>query len=69
MAHKEYQLFINGEWKKSSSGDTERVVNPSTEEVVGLIQNCTTDEAIEALKAAEIAQKSWRKLPARSRAD
>ncbi len=69
MSHKEYQLFINGEWKKSASGSTSEVLSPSTEEVVALIQNCTVDQANEALQAAETAQKSWRKLPARTRAD
>lgn len=66
---KEYKLFINGEWVKSTSGETIAIVNPSTEEVVANVQNGTAEEALEALKAAEKAQKEWKKLPARSRAD
>ncbi len=66
---KEYQLFINGEWKTSTSGETIDIVSPSTEEVVAKVQNGTPEEAIEALKAAEAAQKSWKKLPAKERAD
>ncbi|GAL80700.1 aldehyde dehydrogenase A [Algibacter lectus] len=66
---KEYQLFINGEWRTSTSGDTIDIVNPSTEEIVARVQNGTAEEAIEALKAADKAQKEWKKLPARSRAD
>ncbi|MDO6492724.1 MAG: aldehyde dehydrogenase [Cellulophaga sp.] len=66
---KEYKLFINGEWVKSTSGETIAIVNPSTEEVVANVQNGTAEEALDALKAADKAQKEWKKLPARSRAD
>ena len=66
---KEYQLFINGAWKASSSGSLAEVVNPSTEAVVANIQNCTKEEAQEALEAAETAQKKWKKLPARTRGE
>ncbi|TCI94166.1 aldehyde dehydrogenase [Tenacibaculum sp. M341] len=66
---KEYQLFINGEWISSTSGETIDVVCPSTEEIVAKVQNGTPEEAIEALKVAEKAQKEWRKLPARTRGE
>ena len=66
---KEYQLFINGEWRTSTSGKTIDVVNPSTEEVVAKIQDGTVEEAEEALKAADKAQKEWKKLPARVRGE
>ncbi|SFW66080.1 aldehyde dehydrogenase [Cellulophaga fucicola] len=66
---KEYKLFINGEWVKSTSGETIAIVNPSTEEIVANVQNGTAEEALDALKAADKAQKEWKKLPARSRAD
>ncbi len=66
---KEYQLFINGEWRTSTSGDTIDVVCPSTEEVVAKVQNGTVEEAMEALKCAEKAQKEWKKLPARTRGE
>ena len=59
---KEYQLFINGEWKTSTSGETIDIVSPSTEEIVARVQNGTAEEAIEALKAAEAAQKEWKKI-------
>lgn len=66
---KEYQLFIDGEWKTSTSGETIDIISPSTEEIVGRVQNGTAEEAIEALEAAEKAQKEWKKLPARKRAE
>ncbi|MCL4128695.1 UNVERIFIED_CONTAM: hypothetical protein GTU68_062214 [Idotea baltica] len=66
---KEYKLFINGEWVKSTSGETIDIVSPSTEEIVARVQNGTAKEAIRTLEAADKAQKEWKKLPARSRAD
>lgn len=66
---KEYQLFINGEWRTSTSGETIDIISPSTEEVVAKVQNGTAEEAVEALKAAETAQKEWKKMPPRDRAD
>ncbi|ANW95076.1 aldehyde dehydrogenase [Wenyingzhuangia fucanilytica] len=66
---KEYKLFINGEWKTSTSGETIDIINPSTEEVTARVQNGTAEEALEALEAADKAQKEWKKLPARQRAE
>ncbi|TSE09840.1 aldehyde dehydrogenase [Aquimarina algiphila] len=66
---KEYQLFINGEWVKSTSGETIDVISPSTEEVIAKIQNGTPEEGINALEAADKAFKSWKKIPARQRAE
>ncbi|CAM4249533.1 aldehyde dehydrogenase [Zobellia nedashkovskayae] len=68
-AIKEYQLFIDGEWVTSTSGETIDIVNPTTEEIVARVQNGTVEEANQALNAADRAQKEWKKLPARSRAD
>ncbi|MBJ7880127.1 aldehyde dehydrogenase [Gelidibacter salicanalis] len=66
---KVYQLFINGEWVASTSGETIDIINPSTEVIVARVQNGTEEEAARALEAAESAQKEWKKLPARSRAN
>ncbi len=66
---KEYKLFINGEWRTSTSGETIDIVSPSTEEIVARIQNGTAEEALEALEAADKAQKEWKKLPARTRGE
>ncbi len=69
MAVKEYELFIGGEWRKSTSGETIDVISPSTEELVAKVQNGTAEEAIETLEVADKAQKEWKKLPARKRAE
>ncbi|MCF8716257.1 aldehyde dehydrogenase [Joostella atrarenae] len=66
---KEYQLFIDGKWKTSTSGETIDIVSPSTGEVFAKVQNGTPEEAIDALNAADKAQKEWKKIPARKRAE
>lgn len=68
-AIKEYKLFINGKWVTSNSGKTQDVISPSTEEVVAKVQSGTVEDVEKALKSAEKAQKSWKKLPPRERAD
>jgi len=66
---KKYQLFINGNWKESQNSNTDKIINPTTEEIVGEVPNATPAEVVEALEAAREAQKEWRRMPARSRAD
>lgn len=66
---KDYNMYINGEWVSAASGQTIAVLNPSNEEVVGTIQRGGEAEAIQALEAAEAAQKMWKKIPARKRAE
>lgn len=66
---KNYQLFINGQWVDSSSGQKDAIINPTNESIVGQVQLATQKDAEAALKAAEAAQKTWRRLPARHRAD
>ena len=64
---KKYQLFINGSWIDSQSGETDKVYNPTDESLVGVVQNGNEAYALLALQAAELAQKSWRDTPARFR--
>ncbi len=66
---KEYQLFIDGAWTKSASGEVSEVLSPSTGEVVATVQKGTPADADKALEAADKAQKEWKKLPARTRAE
>ncbi len=67
--HKSYDLFINGEWVKASSGKSEDILSPSTEEVVGSVQMGEEPDAQKALEAASTAFKEWKKIPARQRAE
>ncbi|MDA0194408.1 MAG: aldehyde dehydrogenase [Bacteroidetes bacterium] len=66
---KDYKLFINGEWVNSKTGKSENIYNPSNEEVVGTVPIGDASDAERALNAAEKAHKSWKKMPARARAE
>ncbi|MEM6699267.1 MAG: aldehyde dehydrogenase [Bacteroidota bacterium] len=65
----DYKLYINGVWTDASTGTTDTIINPSDESAVGTVQNASAEDAHKALVAAENAQKAWRRLPARQRAD
>ncbi|GGZ12456.1 aldehyde dehydrogenase [Echinicola pacifica] len=66
---KNYQLYIDGQWVDSTTGATENVLNPSDESIVATVQDGNAQDAERALVAAEKAQKEWKKLPARKRAE
>ncbi len=69
MSLKQYQLFIDGEWVKSTTGETLEIISPIDESVVANIEMGGEADAEIALKAAEKAQKEWKKVPARKRAE
>jgi succinate-semialdehyde dehydrogenase/glutarate-semialdehyde dehydrogenase len=54
-------LYINGKWRPSNSGDTLDVINPATEEVIGKVARAGTVDLDEALEAADNAFKVWKK--------
>ncbi|BEU01844.1 aldehyde dehydrogenase [Agarivorans sp. OAG1] len=66
---KNYQMYINGSWLDAKSGARAEVLNPSTEEVIATVANGNETDAELAMSAAVAAQKQWRKLPARKRAE
>jgi acyl-CoA reductase-like NAD-dependent aldehyde dehydrogenase len=62
------QLFINGEWRDSASGQTLDVINPATEEVVASVpcaDRADVDAAVTAARAA--LNGPWGQLAARER--
>ena len=61
-------MYINGEFVISNSGKTLEVLNPATEEVIGVITKGTVADAQAAIDAAEAAQDEWAALPAIQRA-
>lgn len=65
---KVHQLFINGEFVDSSSGEMKAVTNPATGEVLSEIPMATKEDVQKAIEAAEQAQVGWEKLPAIERA-
>ncbi len=65
----QFKQFINGEWTAPSNGKFLEVLNPSNDEVVGLVPDGNEEDAQKALESASKAQKEWAKYPAKQRAD
>lgn len=59
-----YQMFINGQWTESASGERIQVENPANEAMFATVQAGTAEDADRALKAAQDAQPAWAALPA-----
>ena len=62
-------LFIGGEWRDASTGETFDVQNPATGEVLATLQSANSDDAVAALDAAVKVQKDWARTPARERSE
>lgn len=69
MTQKVFKQYINGEWIALGSKAPIEVINPTTEEIVGAVQDGTLEEAQLALEAAEEAQKEWKHIPSHTRAE
>jgi aldehyde dehydrogenase (NAD+) len=65
------RLYINGEWHAPQSGDTEAVINPATEEVIGMAPVGGLAEAGAAVSAARRAFDSgpWPRMTPAARAE
>ncbi len=59
-----YQVYINGKFQNSASGNYIDVTNPATEAIFARVPECTADEVQGAVSAAKAAQKAWAALPA-----
>ena len=57
------QLFINGQWRAASSGQTFPVEDPATGEVLVEVADASSDDAMAALDAAVDAQPAWAATP------
>jgi succinate-semialdehyde dehydrogenase / glutarate-semialdehyde dehydrogenase len=62
-------LFIGGEWREASGGETLEVEDPSTGETLCEVADATPDDARAALDAAAAAQDEWRWHPPRERGE
>ena len=51
--YEKYGQFINGKWVKSSSGETYEVINPATEEILGMASKANKKDIDVCLKSAE----------------
>jgi succinate-semialdehyde dehydrogenase/glutarate-semialdehyde dehydrogenase len=63
------QLFIGGEWRDATEGETLIVEDPSTAESLCEVADAQPDDAITALEAASEAQVDWAKHPPRERGE
>jgi succinate-semialdehyde dehydrogenase/glutarate-semialdehyde dehydrogenase len=62
------QACVSGAWVNADSGATVAVANPATGELLGTVPMCGTAETERAIRAADVAQRLWRDVPAKERA-
>jgi aldehyde dehydrogenase (NAD+) len=65
------QLFINGKWENSASGDTFETINPVTEQPITSVQRAGKEDVDRAVAAARNAFDNgpWRSFSGQQRAD
>jgi succinate-semialdehyde dehydrogenase/glutarate-semialdehyde dehydrogenase len=63
------QLYIGGEWRDASGGDTLGVEDPSTGGTLVEVADATADDAVAALDAACAVQDEWAQHPPRERGE
>jgi succinate-semialdehyde dehydrogenase/glutarate-semialdehyde dehydrogenase len=63
------ELFIGGEWREASGGETLPVEDPSTGETLVEVADATPDDAKAALDAAAGVQAEWATHPPRERGE
>jgi succinate-semialdehyde dehydrogenase/glutarate-semialdehyde dehydrogenase len=61
------RAYVDGRWIGADSGESFKVTNPATGEVVAEVARCGGDETRRAIEAAEKAQVEWRKKTAGER--
>ena len=66
--YEKLEMLIAGEWCQGSTGATEEVINPATEEVIGTLPHASTEDLDRALDAAQKAFQIWRTVSAYDRA-
>lgn len=67
--HNRQEIYLNGAWTPSSTGEFIDVVNPANEEVMGQIPSCGEEDVEWAVAAARDAFESWGRTPVGIRTD
>ena len=62
------QAFIDGAWVDADNGQTIKVNNPATGEILGTVPKMGAAETRRAIEAADKALPAWRALTAKERA-
>ena len=65
----EFKYYVDGTWKKSSTGKTISVKNPYNDEIVGTVQACSIEEVNQAVINAKENQECWQEKTQRERSD
>jgi succinate-semialdehyde dehydrogenase/glutarate-semialdehyde dehydrogenase len=69
MAYEKLELLIGGKWTAGTSGKSEPVRNPATEEVLGHVPHASAADLDAALEASKEGFKVWRSMTALARQD
>ncbi len=64
----ERKLLIGGEWVDGADGGYD-VVNPATEEIVGVAPEASAAQALDAARAAQEAFPAWSRTTPEARAE
>jgi len=64
MNYENLNLLINGEWTQGTSGKSEPVFNPATDEVLGHLPHASISDLDQALSACTEGFRIWRNVPA-----
>ena len=67
-AYEKLELYIDGEWTSGTSGKAEDVINPATQEVLGVLPHASIADLDRALDAAKRGFETWRRMQAGERA-
>lgn len=62
-SYPDLKLFIGGEWLTGAGRDSEPVVNPATEQVIGQLPHASRADLDRALDAAKQSFPVWRNIP------
>jgi aldehyde dehydrogenase (NAD+) len=64
-----HSMYINGLWQESSDNKVIDVINPDTEQIIGLIPIANSQDVDNAAQAAKTAFISWQQISSEQRAD
>lgn len=67
MYSEKLELLIDGVWRQGSTGKSEPLVNPATEEVLGQLPHASTEDLDQALAAAQRGFRTWKAMTAMQR--
>ena len=60
IMYDKFGQFIDGKWQKSSGKETYEVLNPATEEVIGLVSKANSEDIQNAIKSSAKGLEIWK---------